>query len=124
MEDLISRLLALSRCEHDDLSVAEEAATEIQELCRAVRWALEYIDAMPCDCHSEVTMPGFDRDYVENLIEQSNAGSNRILGQAGVRRVLAASNAAAEMGRITSEKKAASSRRNGTKGGRPRKKSP
>lgn len=69
MGDLISRLQALSKAKHDDLSVAEEAAVEIQELRRAVRWALKYIDAMPCDCHSKVAMPGFDREYVENLIK-------------------------------------------------------
>ncbi|MDO3380434.1 hypothetical protein [Geoalkalibacter halelectricus] len=52
---------------------------------------------------------------------QGNAGAIKVLDQGAVDRALEVSEAAAGMGRVTSEKRAAASRRNGLKGGRPRK---
>ncbi len=47
---------------------ADQLRAEVYELRQALSWALEFIDAIPCDCTSKVDMPGFDRDYVEKLI--------------------------------------------------------
>lgn len=44
------------------------------ELLEALRWALEWIDAVPSDT-ALPTMPGFDRDEVNNII-------NKALGEA------------------------------------------
>lgn len=43
---------------------------KIVKLKEAVGWALEYIDAIPSDIVAKFpTMPGFDRAYVEKLLE-------------------------------------------------------
>lgn len=42
------------------------------ELREALQWALEYIDAIPADAVLPA-MPGFDRDYVDGLIQAAKA---------------------------------------------------
>lgn len=44
MSDLIPRLRALARAEHDDLSVGDEAADEIERLREALRGLLIAVD--------------------------------------------------------------------------------
>jgi hypothetical protein len=46
------------------------AASRIEGLERALRWSLEYIDAIPADTPLPA-MPGFDRDYVNGLLARS-----------------------------------------------------
>jgi hypothetical protein len=45
-------------------------ASRIEELERALRWSLEYIDAIPADTPLPA-MPGFDRDYANDLLARS-----------------------------------------------------
>lgn len=52
--DLISRLRALSRCEHDDLSIGDEAADEIERLTAAL--AVEKADAEDAWATAEATL--------------------------------------------------------------------
>ena len=47
---------------------------EIEKLRECLVWALEYIDAVPSDAAvSFPTMPGFDRDYVDNVLSGNAA---------------------------------------------------
>ncbi len=42
---------------------------KVDALSEALRWALDYIDAIPSETAASFpTMPGFDRDYVEGLL--------------------------------------------------------
>jgi hypothetical protein len=41
-----------------------------QKLREALEWALQYIDAIPADVVLPA-MPGFDRDYVDGLVQES-----------------------------------------------------
>lgn len=41
-------------------------------LLEALEWALEYIDAIPSDVELPA-MPGFDRDYVDELVAVANS---------------------------------------------------
>lgn len=42
---------------------------QVDALAEALRWALEYIDAVPLATAAALpTMPGFDRDYVNELL--------------------------------------------------------
>ncbi len=45
-----------------------DKADQSDKLKEALRWALEWIDAVPDDVQLPV-MPGFDRDYVNSLLE-------------------------------------------------------
>ncbi|WP_142088171.1 hypothetical protein [Acidithiobacillus thiooxidans] len=49
-DDLVNRLRALANYQHDDLSIAEEAAEEIERLRARVRLLESYIG---CPCNSE-----------------------------------------------------------------------
>jgi hypothetical protein len=44
----------------------DDTAKQIRDLKEALGWALDYIDAIPQDTEFPA-MPGFDRDYVDNL---------------------------------------------------------
>ncbi|OCX72506.1 hypothetical protein [Acidithiobacillus thiooxidans] len=48
--DLVNRLRALANYQHDDLSIAEEAAEEIERLRERIRLFESYIG---CPCFSE-----------------------------------------------------------------------
>lgn len=49
-DDLVNRLRALANYQHDDLSIAEEAAEEIKRLRAQIRLLESYIG---CPCISE-----------------------------------------------------------------------
>lgn len=41
-----------------------------EKLAEALRWALDYIDAIPAEAADHFpAMPGFERDYVEGLLK-------------------------------------------------------
>ena len=45
------------------------AFLKVMKISEALRWALDYIDAIPTESADNFpAMPGFDRDYVENLL--------------------------------------------------------
>lgn len=44
MSDIVERLRAMTRCEHDDLTIAGEAADEIEKLRKAIRGAIKLAD--------------------------------------------------------------------------------
>ena len=51
------------------LADIREVLNRVKELEEALGWALEYIDAIPSDAAAKFpVMPGFDRDYVNTLI--------------------------------------------------------
>ncbi|BDB12867.1 MAG: hypothetical protein ACYCTC_09105 [Acidithiobacillus ferrooxidans] len=54
--ELISRLRALARSEHDDLSVADEAADEIEQLMARVRLLESYIGDVENGSHDCVAV--------------------------------------------------------------------
>jgi len=51
------------------LSHLREILKEVENLKECLSWALEYIDAIPSESAAKFpTMPGFDRDYVSNIL--------------------------------------------------------
>lgn len=49
-------------------------STRERMLTEALEWALQYIDAIPADAAAQFpAMPGFDRDYVDELVAKSKA---------------------------------------------------
>lgn len=58
-------------CETHGLTKSLHAVIRDNDLLDALRWALEYIDAIPSDVAACFpTMPGFDRDYVNGVIDE------------------------------------------------------
>ena len=47
-------------------------------LAKIADWMLEYIDAIPDDVQNLPVMPGFDRDYVENILEGNFPDDNEV----------------------------------------------
>ena len=46
---------------------ADQLRAENAEAKMIIRWVLDWVDAVPSDTQLP-TMPGFDRDYVENFL--------------------------------------------------------
>jgi hypothetical protein len=65
---VLRSLASQENCDGEPYDQMHDAANHIDHLTRALGWALEYIDAIPKDI-SLPTMPGFDRDYVNQLSE-------------------------------------------------------
>ncbi len=55
----------------DGSAIERESGMTIKELQSALSAALEWIDAIPKDVAAKLpTMPGFDRDWAENLLDR------------------------------------------------------
>jgi hypothetical protein len=51
--------------------------SKLEQVLQALTWTLEYIDALPSDVVAELpAMPGFDRDYVDELIYEVKENFN------------------------------------------------
>jgi hypothetical protein len=51
--------------------------SKLEQVLQALTWTLEYIDALPSDVIAELpAMPGFDRDYVDELIYEVKENFN------------------------------------------------
>lgn len=69
MSDIVDRLVALSRSEHDDLSVGQEAADEITKLRMLLKRSCDLLGDM-CD-HMRV---GYDAiDDIDKHLNQASA---------------------------------------------------
>jgi hypothetical protein len=58
---------------------AAEVRAHLQQTRMALRWALEWIDAVPGDTPLP-TMPGFDRDYVNVLLDTPTTSARPAIG--------------------------------------------
>jgi hypothetical protein len=70
MENLFTR--AAKRYNRNTKKAALDP-NKVQELRKYLRWALDYIDAIPKDVASRLpAMPGFDRDEAERILDETD----------------------------------------------------
>ena len=70
-EKIVSVLRSLAgqeNCDGVPYDQMQDAAQALDALIEALGWALDYIDAIPSETVLPA-MPGFDRDYVNYLLE-------------------------------------------------------